>query len=80
MIPIQGERFQELCGTQISQGEHKQFELNYTSIDIDNYNFNNFENSKLVYVNSSLLNTSKPKLIKSRLYHKLSKFKTILLS
>ena len=75
MIPIQGERFQELCGTQISQGEHKQFELNYTSIDIDNYNFNNFENSKLVYVNSSLLNTSKPKLIKSRLYHKLSKFK-----
>ena len=68
MIPIQGERFQELCGTQISQGEHKQFELNYTSIDIDNYNFNNFENSKLVYVNSSLLNTSKPKLIKSRLY------------
>ena len=30
MIPIQGERFQELCGTQISQGEHKQFELNYT--------------------------------------------------
>ena len=75
MIPIQGERFQELCGTQISQGEHKQFELNYTSIDIDNYNFNNFENSKLVYVNSSLLNTSKPKLIKSRLYHILSKFK-----
>lgn len=75
MIPIQGERFQELCGTQISQGEHKQFELNYTSIDIDNYDFDNFENSELVYVNSSLLNTSKPKLIESRLYHKLSKFK-----
>ena len=41
MIPIQGERFQELCGTQISQGEHKQFELNYTSIDIDNYDLDN---------------------------------------
>ena len=75
MIPIQGERFQELCETQISKLEHKKFESNMDSIDIDNFDFTNYNNSRLVYVNSSLLNTSKPKLIQSKLYDKLLKFK-----
>ena len=37
MIPIQGERFQDLCETQISKIEHKEFESNSDSIDIDNF-------------------------------------------
>ena len=77
MIPIQGERFQELCETQISKLEHKKFESNMDSIDIDNFDFTNYNNSRLVYVNSSLLNTSKPKLIQSKLYDKLLKLKNL---
>ena len=75
MIPIQGERFQDLCSVQISKLEHKQFELSSDSIDIDDYDFKNYNNKELVYVNSSLLNTTKPKLIESKLYDKLSEFK-----
>ena len=75
MNPIQGERFQDLCETQISKIEHKEFESNSDSIDIDNFDFTNYDNSELVYVNSSLLNTDKPKLIESKLYDKLSKLK-----
>ena len=67
MNPIQGERFQDLCETQISKIEHKEFESNSDSIDIDNFDFTNYDNSELVYVNSSLLNTDKPKLIESKL-------------
>ena len=37
MNPIQGERFQHLCETQISKIEHKEFESNSDSIDIDNF-------------------------------------------
>ena len=83
MNPIQGEKFQDLCTTQISKIEHKEFESNlvrrneysFDSIDIDNFDFTDYNNSELVYVNSSLLNTSKPKLIESKLYDKLSKLK-----
>tara|TARA_B100001939_G_C16867206_1_gene584677 strand:+ start:235 stop:1080 length:846 start_codon:yes stop_codon:yes gene_type:complete len=75
MIPIQGERFQDLCSVQISKLEHKQFESTSDSIDIDDYDFTNYNNAELVYVNSSLLNTTKPKLIESKLYDKLSEFK-----
>lgn len=75
MIPIQGERFQDLCSVQISKLEHKQLESNTNSIDIDDYDFTNYDNAELVYVNSSLLNTTKPKLIESKLYDKLSEFR-----
>jgi len=75
MIPIQGERFQDLCSVQISKLEHKQFESTSDSIDIDDYDFTNYNNAELVYVNSSLLNTTKPKLIESKLYDKLSEFR-----
>ena len=83
MNPIQGEKFQDLCTTQISKIEHKEFESNlvrrneysFDSIDIDNFDFTDYNNSELVYVNSSLLNTSKPQLIESKLYDKLSNVK-----
>ena len=72
---INGEMFQNLCSVQISKKEHKKFESNTNSIDIDNFDFDNFDNSELVYVNLSLLNTTKPKLVESKLYDKLCKFK-----
>ena len=82
MITIQGERFQDLCKTQISKMEHKQFESNMNSIDIDNYDFTDYNNSELVYCNVSLINETKPKLAESRLYEKLQQlqnpFKLIL--
>ena len=37
MKVIKGEKFQELCNTQISKLEHKPFESNMDSIDIDNF-------------------------------------------
>ena len=42
---ITGEKFQDLCGTQISKLEHKQFESNMYSIDIDNFDFTDYNNS-----------------------------------
>ena len=44
MIVIQGERFQDLCETQISKVEHKQFESNIHSIDIDIFDFTDYDN------------------------------------
>jgi len=75
MIVIQGEKFQDLCETQISKIEHKQFESNMHSIDIDNYDFTDYKNSELVYCNVSLINERKPKLAESKLYEKLKLFK-----
>ena len=53
---ITGEKLQDLCDVQISKLEHKKFESNQNSIDIDNFNFKNFNNSELVYCNISLIN------------------------
>ena len=75
MIVIQGERFQDLCETQISKMEHKQFESNMDSIDVDNFNFTDFDNSELVYCNVGLVNETKPVLAESKLYEKLQQFK-----
>ena len=75
MIPIQGEKFQDLCSVQISKLEHKPFESTSDSIDIDDFDFTNYDNAELVYVNSSLLNRTKPKLVESKLYDKLSEFR-----
>ena len=75
MIVIQGERFQDLCETQISKIEHKQFESNMDSIDIDNFDFTDFDNSELVYCNVGLVNETKPVLAESKLYEKLQQFK-----
>ena len=75
MIVIQGERFQDLCETQISKMEHKQFESNMHSIDVDNFDFTDYNNSELVYCNVSLINEKKPKLAESKLYEKLQLLK-----
>ena len=75
MKVINGERFQNLCEPQISKKEHKKLESNTDSIDIDNFDFTDYDNSELVYVNSALLSTTKPKLVESNLYDKLSKLK-----
>jgi len=75
MIVIQGERFQDLCETQISKVEHKQFESNMHSIDVDNFDFTDYNNSELVYCNVSLINEKKPKLAESKLYKKLQLLK-----
>jgi hypothetical protein len=74
---ITGENIQDLCRVSISKKEHKVLESQnqLDSIDIDNFNFDNFDNPSLVYVNSSLINNTKPKLLESKLYEKLNKFK-----
>jgi len=73
---ITGEKFQSLCHHHISKDEHKKFELQVDNhIDVDKFDFTDFDNDELVYCNSSLLNAGKPKLIESKLYEKLEQFK-----
>ncbi len=72
---IMGDEFQKLCETQISRALHKETELNLTSIDVDNFDFENYDNSYLVYCNSSLLNRSKKSILEINFYEKLSKLK-----
>ena len=74
---LTGENFQELANVSVSKLEHKKFESNNISInlDIDNYDFTNFNNDELIYVNSSLINLHKPRLIESKIYDKLKQFK-----
>ena len=73
---ITGEKFQNLCHHHISKDEHKKFELQVDNhIDVDKFDFTDFDNDELVYCNSSLLNAGKPKLIESKLYEKLEQFK-----
>ena len=73
---ITGEKIQSLCDHHISKDEHKKFELQVDNhIDVDKFDFTDFDNDELVYCNSSLVNSSKLKLIKSKLYKKLGQFK-----
>lgn len=74
---ITGEHIQDLCGVSISKREHKPLESQnqLDSIDIDNFNFKNYDNPSIVYVNSSLINNTKPKLVESNLYEKLNQLK-----
>ena len=72
---ISGEKFQKLCGQSISKLEHKRFEAQIDSIDVDSFDFKNFDNEELVYINISLFNTNKPKLIQSKIFEKLTQFK-----
>ena len=77
MKVITGERIQDLCDISISKKEHKNFESQnqLNSIDIDTFNFENFDNPNLVYINSSLINDNKPALAESKLFEKLHYFK-----
>jgi hypothetical protein len=73
---ITGEKFQSLCHHHISKDEHKKFELQVDNhIDVDKFDFTDFDNDELVYCNSALLNLQKPKLVESKLYEKLEQFK-----
>lgn len=74
---ITGENIQDLCDISISKKEHKVLESQnqLQSIDIEEFDFTNFDNPSLVYVNSSLINTTKPTLTKCKLYDKLNQFK-----
>ena len=73
---ITGEKFQSLCHHHISKDEHKKFELQVDNhIDVDKFDFTDFDNDELVYCNGSLLNLQKPKLVESKLYEKLEQFK-----
>ena len=73
---ITGEKFQNLCNHHISKNEHKRFELQVDNhIDVDTFDFTDFDNDELVYCNGSLLNLQKPKLVESKLYEKLEQFK-----
>jgi len=77
MKVITGERIQDLCDISISKKEHKKFESQnqLNSIDIDTFDFENFDNPNLVYINSSLINDNKPVLAESKLFEKLHNFK-----
>jgi hypothetical protein len=73
---ITGEKFQELAGCSISMQEHKEFESqNVDSINIESFFFKNFNNPELVYINSSLINRTKPKLAAIEIENKLRQFK-----
>jgi len=78
---ITGEKFQSLADISISKAEHTDFEFKHSNwIDVDNFDFEDFNNPKLIYINSSLINKSKPKLVESKILEKLSKFKNNFLS
>ena len=74
---ITGEKFQDICDVGISKLEHKRFEskASINSINIDKFNFTNYDNPYLVYCNSSLINKHKKQLVKSNLFRKLEAFK-----
>ena len=72
---ITGEKFEDLADVSISKVEHRDFESKNSSwIDVDNFNFNNYNNPNLVYINSSLFNKHKSKLVASDIIGKLSLF------
>lgn len=77
MKAISGENIQSKCGISLSKLEHRDFEYrDYTNwIDIDKLGYESFDNPKLVYCNSSLINRDKPMLVESDLVEKLKHFK-----
>lgn len=75
---ITGEKWQNYCDVGISKEEQKQFESHkegIISLDIDTFNFDNYDNPPKVYANSALLNRFKPHLVQSEFINKLKKFK-----
>lgn len=75
---ISGEKWQDICHVGISKKEHRTFESSNEDslwLDIDEFDFENYDNPSLVYANSSLLNRFKPKLLESEFIDKLKKFK-----
>ena len=73
---ITGERIQELAHVSFSRNDDKGLESqNVTTYDVENFEFDGYDNPEVVYCNSGLINKFKPILINVKLYEKLKKFK-----
>tara|TARA_R110002020_G_scaffold473610_1_gene703148 strand:- start:7 stop:867 length:861 start_codon:yes stop_codon:yes gene_type:complete len=77
---ITGEKIQQLCDHYISREFDSQIELKGTTqsqkyLDVENFNFTNFDNQEMVYCNSGFVSATKQKLIDLKLYEKLHQFK-----
>lgn len=77
MKVIKGESLQSYCDISLSKVLHKEYEkLDIpNSLDIDTYDFKDYDNPYIVYINASLFNQSKPTILESGLYSKLLQFK-----
>lgn len=73
---ITGEKLQDLAGVSISKEEHRPFESKTKKwIEVDSFNLEQpYNNPDRVYINSSLFNKTKPKLVSSKILDKLAKF------
>jgi len=77
---ISGEKWQDICQVGISKKDHRTFESSNKDnlwLDIDEFDFENYDNPSLVYANSSLLNRFKPKLLESEFISKLKNSKIL---
>jgi hypothetical protein len=77
---ITGEKFQSLCDHYISRELDSVMELKGTTgsekyLDIESFDFTDFNNKEMVYCNSGLVSATKQKLIDLKLYEKLQEFK-----
>ena len=77
---ITGEKFQSLCDHYISRELDSVMELKATIqsqkyLDIESFDFTDFNNKEMVYCNSGLVSATKQKLIDLKLYEKLQEFK-----
>ncbi len=74
---ITGEKFQNLCDHHLSIEEFMPYEL-YPSdkhIDINEFDFTNFDNGSLVHINSDLIDNLIPERKDDNIFEKLSQFK-----
>mgnify|MGYP003120928211 FL=1 len=73
---ITGEKIQEIADVSFSRNDDKGIESkNVVTYDVESFNFDNYDNPKIVYCNSGLINREKPVLINVKLYEKLLNFK-----
>ena len=77
---ITGEKFQSLCDHYISRELDSEMELRGTTesekyLDIESFDFTDFDNKEMVYCNSGFISATKQKLIDLELYEKLQQFK-----
>jgi len=74
---ITGEKFQNLCDHHLSVEEHMPYELHPSDkhIDINKFDFTNFDNGNLVHINSDLINDLIPERKDDNIFEKLSQFK-----
>lgn len=74
---LKGENLQNYCDLSISKARHKEHEkLDLpNSVDIDTFDFTDFDNPYIIYINGSLMHHEKPVILESNLYEKLLQFK-----